>query len=1087
MAAKPEQAAASSAAPAPAPYVVRVAVTLRARLQPQWDARVQLVWPGAREDEAAGRPTSAPLSELSDEAGERVWRAEFAALGPDEASAAALRAAGIEFRVEERRAEPPEAAVAGGEAEAKAAKKPAAKSAKAGAEKKDAGDAMTPTAPMGVALAPLLAGERVLEARPWPLPASLSAATVRVELSAPLLPPAVSKALLPLLVTVAEASQLPSEALAPDTRAVCEVLLPGEPAPTRSVPRPSGARVEFAHSSVFFLGKSDLAEFASRVASEPLRLQVHFGLPTATVAAAGIDAPPPAAFEEPAAAGSKGAKAAKAVAPAKRVPSGGKKAPGATGDASEASGAEAAPPTPAVAWPPHMFGYALVRLEDLFLGARSFEVEAELLPSLAREAGRVVNPFFESGSTVRVVLRLAEPLPTRLHQRAAHRFARIILLFPANDEARLAAALNAVADANLAALGMSSAPRRALASVQLSEAQRADASNLDVLTGAHVIDSERHILVIEGLREGASFAGLLRAVAPHEPNTPHCKMLACESVSFPHRLYSSFHVDLKHVRLREPLSRLAAQTRVALRKKLPAECYRALHALWALAACETLREVQRASLFPTPAELLALERKFGDAVSDRDLAIPGDGDTQASTPREGEHVAFTGSTPREPQAQTQPVTHAAVAHSHSRRRSSALSLRAHRPASRAPRLVASAPLPPLVTVAVSQKRRGSIASSVSLQEERRASIPQAATSSSQEQQPQQQQLQAQRHQQQSPKDYIQANKDAVAAMCKGTYVRRADRPFEVPEHGVFVYSGQRLEYSEWQKRRMRERMAAQRDTYFTYSLEFQSLAASMVDEVDVAREEKRLEESKRLTPSGFRWPAPRAPEDFRRHPLRPSTARREELRAPWAEPGKRAPRTVEEVEEEEEKARVAAKRGDFRVFVHSAPEFGFPGNADWGRSVHLGGDALVLEARERANREKEQWRERLVVEDPVFRVCLAGHEPGHRLAQIDRTCDILHDSPRKRGLQPPRHHAVLDASRLAVEPPPLSMFLEEPYVSPREGTVKRDETRGAPRFVTSVGRDSLLPRTRMHKRHIAPLPEEAKVGPKWFTAPPAAT
>lgn len=112
-----------------------------------------------------------------------------------------------------------------------------------------------------------------------------------------------------------------------------------------------------------------------------------------------------------------------------------------------------------------------------------------------------------------------------------------------------------------------------LSTKELTEVERADRS-LDYLGGFEIIDKEFRLFIIEGLG-GTNHAmhAFYKANERAHPNDKHFKMLYNPTVRFKNRLYMDFNVTLKHIRLREPLTKLMKSADIYLRSKVPEEMY----------------------------------------------------------------------------------------------------------------------------------------------------------------------------------------------------------------------------------------------------------------------------------------------------------------------------------------------------------------------------------------------------------------------------------------------------------------------------------------------------------------------------------
>jgi len=94
-----------------------------------------------------------------------------------------------------------------------------------------------------------------------------------------------------------------------------------------------------------------------------------------------------------------------------------------------------------------------------------------------------------------------------------------------------------------------------------------------------------------------------------------------------------------------------------------------------------------------------------------------------------------------------------------------------------------------------------------------------------------------------------------------------------------MYGGQHLNDIELAKQEMVEKLRQVKNATFTYSRDFQSATIIIPEE--------RHEETKWLTSRGFVYPAAKTVEEYRRHPRDVSETRKDDLRQPWIDPGRR--------------------------------------------------------------------------------------------------------------------------------------------------------------------------------------------------------
>jgi hypothetical protein len=246
--------------------------------------------------------------------------------------------------------------------------------------------------------------------------------------------------------------------------------------------------------------------------------------------------------------------------------------------------------------------------------------------------------YLDHGCQMTVVATLAHPLRSLAESNCqgtgvstANRgsFARMAFVFKYENTSLLNTLMDACDAVNKAAL-----PEVvSLLSYALSEEeqQAANKAELDIITGWQVIDADYRIIVVEGIgNNGGPGKGMQRVAdaIPREElgaNDKECKILWNPHICFKRRLYTEFNVDLKKVKLREPLPTIVKDPAIYNRSKVSTNCFEALHRLSEAMEAERLVELQEMDVFPLPRMLVELENKFGDAVSLDDILGVDDG------------------------------------------------------------------------------------------------------------------------------------------------------------------------------------------------------------------------------------------------------------------------------------------------------------------------------------------------------------------------------------------------------------------------------------------------------------------------------
>lgn len=143
---------------------------------------------------------------------------------------------------------------------------------------------------------------------------------------------------------------------------------------------------------------------------------------------------------------------------------------------------------------------------------------------------------------------------------------------------------------------------------------------LDFIGGFELMDSENRIYIIEGL------GGETRAMHQfyldnirQRPNDRKFKMLYNPEVRYKNRVYLEFNVQIKKIKLRDPLTKIMGAPDVYLRAKVPEDIYDTMQKFAEMRKLDRMTLVRDFDLFPVPERLLNLERKYGDSLSFEDL------------------------------------------------------------------------------------------------------------------------------------------------------------------------------------------------------------------------------------------------------------------------------------------------------------------------------------------------------------------------------------------------------------------------------------------------------------------------------------
>ena len=330
------------------------------------------------------------------------------------------------------------------------------------------------------------------------------------------------------------------------------------------------------------------------------------------------------------------------------------------------------------------------------------------------------------------------------------------------------------------------------------------------------------------------------------------------------------------------------------------------------------------------------------------------------------------------------------------------------------------------------------------------------------------------------KDYLGEIRKIQKEISQQYEQQKAQQP-EVDEV-VYNYSGQKLQTTEIMKAAMRDRLAEEKSTNFTYSKEFQSLAMCMVDEDRIARDEAEKSRRKWTTQRGFIYPAPRQREEYTKHPRQLSEARQEELRQPWIE-NQYHPKPLSRDNTS------ASGRPKFdSIPCHDMIFGGTNGdgsvNKDYFKSVHLVGDAIVAEMEDAKRRELKEWEDKIVVDRNNLRFLAHGSVCGRgrqKPNQVDRQHGILDGEARSKPLRIVQNAKLPSGKRVPLRPNPITIMSEDEYQEP-SSFLKNMRSADPAKFYASEDFHLRLPigtRKLYYKRSIKPLKDAEKHGLKW--------
>jgi hypothetical protein len=713
--------------------------------------------------------------------------------------------------------------------------------------------------------------------------------------------------------------------------------------------------------------------------------------------------------------------------------------------------------------------------------------------------------FTENGTPAVVAARLPpsdvrrgrRPRPTSL-------FERVVYVFPYGNDERLRAIQETIQRANEEALLASLKEAAAsIRSYQLTgdEAARANAGELDIITGFTVMDTTMRIVVAEGLGAGAMQA-LHGTVKRTQANDDTMRVLADPAARFTHRLYTNFNVDLKRIKLRGNLHDIVESPLIYNRATVSEDCFEALQRLFQMTKADRLRLLRESTGggFPEVRQLLRLESMYGEAISVEDM----DGKPQDLLGAGTVRFAATSGGGDDTGGLTGTMTMTAGGGGIGETRGSSTnksflgkSVNGHG----------------AVTTATSVSTR---LNDATRKESEKGKVWKAATD---QLNPEYEEALQTRALARSKLDYLGDSRRQVEKVRAEVMAAREERDnkaipmFDGCGGEIYIYSGQKRAYLEWQKEDMRQRLAAgDKSATYTYSEDYHSLSMCMVNEEEIDLQAKLASKAKFTTPSGFVYPAPKDPALYNRHPRQLSEARKEDLRTKWVEnenhPINVQPDAVDDI----------SGRPSFDDVPSLIPPKGYHAdgseNPEFFQSVHLCGDAAAAEMVQDEIDAKKAWADLVVTDTLHFQphygsgYTNAGSEksalgPG-RASQLDRTRDVLAGKARKRGIKVVRRSKLPSGKTVKLKTAPsVTIFAEEggrlynrnenpvdftETMRPNDMNMNMtDKTTGEPvRFETRINADLGKPKTQTFRYNprIAPIAAGDRKGGAWGATAP---
>jgi len=196
-------------------------------------------------------------------------------------------------------------------------------------------------------------------------------------------------------------------------------------------------------------------------------------------------------------------------------------------------------------------------------------------------------------------------------------FERAIYIFPYKSPEYTPKLLSIVQEINMAAFQMTGGNPLFITTKALSEEEKNN-RELDIVTGVEFIDNQYRTFILEGLAD-KGMKRLEEEFPKDIPNNKDFKIMKNSDIKFKDRLYVDCNIDVKKIRLRENLAKLLGRPEIYLRSKVPEHIYNILIKFIELRRCDSVKAVVASDLFPDIENIISMERKYGDALTDEDV------------------------------------------------------------------------------------------------------------------------------------------------------------------------------------------------------------------------------------------------------------------------------------------------------------------------------------------------------------------------------------------------------------------------------------------------------------------------------------
>jgi len=207
-----------------------------------------------------------------------------------------------------------------------------------------------------------------------------------------------------------------------------------------------------------------------------------------------------------------------------------------------------------------------------------------------------------------------------------------------------------------------------------------------------------------------------------------------------------------------------------------------------------------------------------------------------------------------------------------------------------------------------------------------------------------------------PKDFNQLQREKLRHMSSG---RPPKERMTIPEGvEVFMYGNQKLNIWEFQKEQVRLQIADDVKHFYSYSKDFLSLAFPLVNENEIRAKEKQETEARWKTQNGFDTLIKKT--NYNEHPKKPPQSIIDDLQIPYVEQLREKQAALKPSVAQIEEGKV-----DFRKDFRCPQTFS---DREFFNTIFISGEGLEREMEEEKKKEYEEWKSKIVVGNPHFKV-----------------------------------------------------------------------------------------------------------------------